>query len=208
MRTSIFWRSLLLAAAAALALAPAALGDTCCANVAVGLSPRTADPGDQVTVAGIRCLHYDNSGPVAFAAARFYLHRGHEAADPNPGDVPGNGPGLPSDLPTTDRWPAFDSVASSDGLVGSAVLTVPQLRSGSYQLWWWCDDGSGPGGGIHYSDGPRLTISGTPDTDAALPDLSGEPADRAPLVLLGIGAAAAAGTWRFASRRRILRPNR
>lgn len=151
----------------ALALAPAALADTCCANVVVQLSPVTASPGERVTASGIRCLRYDNSGPIEFAPSKFYLSAGHQSADANPGDTPGNGQGLPADLPAVEHWPALRDHTAAAGGIGSAVLVVPDLPGGSYQLWWWCDNGGGPGSGIHYSDGPRLTVTGSPETDAS-----------------------------------------
>lgn len=71
-----------------------------------------------------------------------------------------------------EEWHAFDSVAAGAAGVaapGDATITVPDLADGRYQLWWWCDDGSGPGGGIHYSTGPRLAIGQVPDTATADP---------------------------------------
>lgn len=51
-----------------------------------------------------------------------------------------------------------------DVAAGSAAIVVPNLPDGRYQLWWLCDNGGGPGSGIHYSTGPRLAIGVAPDT--------------------------------------------
>ncbi|MCJ7710833.1 MAG: hypothetical protein MUQ32_08370, partial [Chloroflexi bacterium] len=47
---------------------------------------------------------------------------------------------------------------------GDAAIIGPDLPDGLYQLWWLCDNGGGPGSGIHYSPGPRLAIGVPPDT--------------------------------------------
>jgi hypothetical protein len=156
--------------AAVLLLAPVAVGDTCCANTSVKLDPGSAKVGDAVRLTGIQCLHADNTGGLPLNSGSFWLWTGDRGAEADPDEVPG--PGLPQDLPPTEEWLPFDSV---DPAAGSAVITVPDLPDGTYQLWWWCDDGSGPGGGIHYSTGPRLAI-GVPDTAT---DAIGSPETRA-----------------------------
>jgi hypothetical protein len=181
MKTRSILRAVVIGVAAILLLAPATLADTCCANTRVGLTPHATRPGDAVRLTGLRCLHADNSGGLPLRLGSFWLWRGHRAADAAPDTAPG--PGLPQDLPPVERWLPFDSV---DVAAASAVITVPDLPDGTYQLWWWCDDGSGPGGGIHYSTGPRLAIGATPDTATAgvvAPETTGDPALRAWLFL-------------------------
>jgi hypothetical protein len=159
-------RATLIAGAAFLLLAPAVLADTCCANLPVGLDPRSAMPGDVVRVVGLRCLNADNTGPLPVKVGAFWLAKGERTADADPESAPG--PGLPAELPPIERWLHFATVPDPTKTVGDATIKVPDLPNGTYQLWWWCDDGSGPGGGIHYSTGPRLPIGGSPDTDTAI----------------------------------------
>ena len=159
-------RATLIAGAAVLLLAPAVLADTCCANLPVGLDPLSAKPADTIRLIGMQCLRSDGTGPLPMDLGSFWLATTDRPAIA-PGDVPG--PGLPQDLPTVDEWLAFDSVPDPTATSGDATIKVPDLPIGSYQLWWWCDDGSGPGGGIHYSTGPRLVIGSAPSTDAAVP---------------------------------------
>lgn len=154
----------MIAAAALLLLAPTALADTCCANIPVGLDPASAKPADTVRLIGMQCLRSNGSGPLPVNLGAFWLATTDRPAI-EPGDVPAVG--LPQDLPPVDEWLAFDSVPDPSATSGDATIKVPQLSNGTYQLWWWCDDGSGPGGGIHYSTGPRLAIGGIPDTDTA-----------------------------------------
>ena len=44
-----------------LLVAPAALADTCCANVPVVLDPPSATPGATVRLIGMQCLNYDGT---------------------------------------------------------------------------------------------------------------------------------------------------
>jgi hypothetical protein len=152
----------LIAAAAALAAAQPVSADTCCANVPVQPAPRSVDPGDVVALTGLQCLRSDGSGPLSLNLVSFWLATGRRPAE-DPGDTPGN---LPyPDLPDVETWypfasaPDFETAAS-----GAATIVVPDLADGRYQLWWLCDNGGGPGSGIHYSTGPRLTIGTPPDT--------------------------------------------
>ena len=175
--------ALLLSTPGVLLVAPAVLADTCCANLPVGLSPRSADPGDVVRVTGLECRNADNSGPLPLHLGAFWLSLDRRPADADPGSVPGLGLPAP-DLPPVERWHSFSRVPGPSATVGDATLVVPDLAPGTYQLWWWCDDGSGPGGGIHYSTGPRLVVGGVPDT-ATEPTagVTGTPSDPVALVL-------------------------
>jgi hypothetical protein len=110
----------------------------------------------------MECRSADNGGPLPLNLGAFWLWPGKRGADANPNTVPG--PGLPEDLPPTEKWLPFASVPDATARSGNATITVPDRPDGTYQLWWWCDDGSGPGGGIHYSTGPRLAIGGAPNT--------------------------------------------
>lgn len=159
-------RAVVIGIAAVLLLAPAALADTCCANTRVTLDPPSAKPGDAVRLIGMRCLRADNSGGLPLSLGSFWLWAGDRAGEADPDTAPG--PGLPQDLPPVEKWLPFDSV---DVAAGSAAIIVPNLPDGRYQLWWWCDNGGGPGSGIHYSTGPRLAIGVVPDTatEAARP---------------------------------------
>jgi hypothetical protein len=151
--------------AALLMTAATALADTCCANTAVGLEPRVADVGDTVAITGIVCLDYDNSGPLQLNLFGFWLSPATMRPDPNPGDAPGDGQSMPVDVPRDDQWLAFRTVSDAVVGSGSGTIVVPPLPRGSYQLWWRCDNGGGPGSGIHYSAGPRLQVGGGgPDT--------------------------------------------
>jgi hypothetical protein len=189
--------------AAALVVPPVALADTCCANTTVRLDPQSARAGDAVRLTGMECLNADNTGPKPLNLGSFWLWTGDRGAEAVPNEVPG--PGLPGDLPPTEEWLPFDSV---DAAARSAVITVPALPDGTYQLWWWCDDGSGPGGGIHYSTGPRLAV-GVPDTATEAldppetPSVQGLPAW--PVPVFGLSAMIAA-MW--ASRGHAARPER
>lgn len=168
-----------LAGFAVLALTvPVALADTCCANTPVSFEPATAMPGDTVRLDGISCLASDNSGPLALNLQGFWLSTDDVPADPDPGDVPGSGlVHLAEDLPPVEDWPAFEIVTGAGrAAAGSATIVVPTLANGSYQLWWWCDNGGGPGSGIHYSGGPRLAVGSTaPDTATVAPAAGAEP---------------------------------
>ena len=152
-------RATVIGIAALLLLAPPALADTCCANVPVGLDPPSAMPGDTVQITRLRCLHADNSGGLPLSLGSFWLWAGDRAGEADPDAAPG--PGLPQDLPPVEEWLPFDSV---DVAAGSAAIIVPNLPDGRYQLWWLCENGGGPGSGIHYSTGPRLAIGVAPDT--------------------------------------------
>jgi hypothetical protein len=185
-------RAALIAAAALLLLAPAVLADTCCANIPVGLDPASAKPADTVRLIGMQCLRSDGTGPLALNIGSFWLATTERSAI-EPGDVPG--PGLPQELPPVDEWLAFDSVPDPSAASGDATIKVPTLPNGTYQLWWWCDDGSGPGGGIHYSTGPRLTIGGSPDTDTAVVVSSGTSGSPVWPVGLGLALGAVVFVW-------------
>ena len=162
MGTNRTLRSAIAAIIAILLLAPPALADTCCANLPVRLDPRSAMPGDTVRLIGLECRNADNSGPLPLKLGAFWLWPGKRAAEGQPDVVPG--PGLPADLPSTARWLPFATLPPPTAGRGDATIIVPDLPDGTYQLWWWCDDGTGPGGGIHYSTGPRLAIGVPPDT--------------------------------------------
>ena len=156
---------------AVLLLVPVVLADTCCANIPVVLDPPAVMPRDVVRLVGLRCLNADNTGPLPLNLGAFWLATGTQAADPDPASAPG--PGLPGDLPPVDKWLPFASVPDRAATSGDATIVVPDLPHGTYQLWWWCDDGSGPGGGIHYSTGPRLAIGAVPDTATETASLAG-----------------------------------
>lgn len=158
-------RAVVAATVGLLLLAPIAAADTCCANTAVEIEPRSANPGDVVRVNGITCLNADNTPGAVFKPERFWFWPGSRAAEGAPDVVPGEG--LPQDLPPVDTWPSFTSAIKPASGPAIAVLSVPELSEGTYQLWWWCD-GGGPGGGIHYSTGPRLVV-GMPDTSTVEP---------------------------------------
>jgi hypothetical protein len=166
-------RALAIASAAVLLLAPPVSADTCCANLPVDLEPTAARPGDTVRLIGLECRDADNSGPNPLDLGTFWLATTNRAPEGDPDTTPGEGP---PDFPPVEAWHAFDSVAPGAAGVaapGDATITVPDLPDGRYQLWWWCDDGSGPGGGIHYSTGPRLVIGEVPDTATAPPRVEG-----------------------------------
>ena len=148
---------------AALLIASTALADTCCANLSVGLDPRSAKSGDTVRLTGMACRNADNTGPLPLNLAAFWLAPGRRPAT-DPADVPGLGLPAP-DLPPVDEWLAFTSAPTFGSTnSGDATIAVPGLPNGLYQLWWRCDNGGGPGSGIHYSTGPRLAIGVPPDT--------------------------------------------
>lgn len=174
---------LLMAITLALLVAPEALADTCCANTAVLLQPTTAEPGDTVRLTGIQCLNYDNSGPLPLNLKRFWLSTSTVAANSAPGDVPG--PGVPADIPPVDQWRLFETVPGPNG-GGPATIVVPKVPAGSYQLWWLCDNGGGPGSGIHYSGGPRLIVGGALPNTATI-DPTPVRVPTALLLLLGCG---------------------
>jgi hypothetical protein len=155
-------------------VAQVALADTCCANTAVTLEPERALPGQTVTVRGIRCLNADNSGPLSLNLRAFWLSSASVPADPDPGSVPGSGIGIPADVPPVERWLPFADAGDAEG--DTASLVVPVVPRGSYQVWWLCDNGGGPGSGIHYSGGSRLAVgSRGPDTSTADPGPSAVP---------------------------------
>lgn len=192
---------LVVGAMAALAFTPVAFGDTCCANTSVALRPARAMPGDAVELDGIRCLAYDNTGPLALNLKAFWLSTDRVPADGDPGSVPGGPARLATDLPPVERWLPFTSVSGAGAVgAGTATIVVPKLPSGSYQLWWLCDNGGGPGSGIHYSGGPRLVVGpGSPDTATATTPGREEGHDPARLLtiafLAGVGIAGFALTW-------------
>ena len=149
-------RATVIGAAAVLMLAPAVLADTCCANVPVALDPPAAMPGDVVRLTGLQCLNADGSGPLPLDLGAFWLSTGERAAEADPDTAPG--PGLPGDLPPTEAWLPFDGVGDASASGGDATIIVPDLPDGTYQLWWWCNEGTVPSAAIHYSTGPRLAI--------------------------------------------------
>ena len=189
MRSTV--RGTVIGIAAALLVASTALADTCCANLSVGLDPRSAMPGDTVRLTGIECRNSDNTGPLPLNLGAFWLAPGQRPAT-DPADVPGLGLPAP-DLPPVDEWVSFQSAPTFDSTnSGDATIIVPDLPNGLYQLWWRCDNGGGPGSGIHYSTGPRLAIGVPPDT-ATEPvssfgssDSGGDP----PWLVMALGAAA------------------
>ena len=165
------FRATIICIAAVLALAPPVLADTCCANVPVELDPPSAETGDTVRLTGLQCLTSGGDARLPLNLAAFWLAPGNRPAE-DPGDVPGT---LPyPDLPPTETWLPFASAppfgSTTDGV---ATITVPDLADGRYQLWWWCDNGEGPGSGIHYSPGPRLAIGLPPDTATEAVDSAG-----------------------------------
>ncbi len=190
MTASTSLRALIIASAAMLLMAPPVLADTCCANLPVDLEPTAARPGGAVRLIGMECRNADNSGPLPLVLGSYWLASTDRPAEAEPDTTPGEG--LPA-LPPVEDWHAFASVAAGAAGVaapGDATIIVPELPDGRYQLWWWCDDGSGPGGGIHYSTGPRLVIGQAPDTATATPGVAGD--DGRPAwptgIVLGIGA--------------------
>ena len=194
-------RSLVLGISTALLVTSAARADTCCANTVVTLEPERAVPGETVSLRGIRCLNADNSGPLDLNLRAFWLSSASVPTDPDPASIPGSGVGIPADVPPVERWLPFARAGEAGG--DTASLVVPDLPRGSYQLWWLCDNGGGPGSGIHYSGGARLAVGPrTPDTST---DETGSARSVGhhplPLVLLAaIGAA-------LAVRRFSKRPN-
>jgi hypothetical protein len=166
-------RAMVIASAAILLLAPPVLADTCCPNLPVDIEPTVTRPGAMVRLVGLECRNADNSGPLPLDLGTFWLATTDRPAEGDPDTTPGEGP---PDFPPVEEWHAFDSVAAGASGVaapGDATITVPELSDGRYQLWWWCDDGSGPGGGIHYSTGPRLVVGTVPDTATASPTSPG-----------------------------------
>jgi hypothetical protein len=184
-------RAMVIASAAILLLAPPVLADTCCANLPVDLDPTAAKPGDEVRLIGLECRDADNSGPNPLDLGTFWLATTDRPAEVAPDQTPSEGP---PDFPPAETWPAFDSVAPGAAGVaapGDATITVPDLPDGRYQLWWWCDDGSGPGGGIHFSTGPRLVVGEVPDT-ATVASIQPDHVERAggpAAAVVGLGAA-------------------
>ena len=67
-------------------------------------------------------------------------------------------------MPDAATWPAFDNVSPAADGSGAVSFTVPRLESGTYQLWWRCDNDDGPGSGIHYGTGERLSVAALPAT--------------------------------------------
>jgi hypothetical protein len=201
--------ALALSAPGVLLIAPTVLADTCCANVPTGFQPRSAHPGEVVTVTGLQCLNADNSGPLPLKPGAFWLSGDRRPAEPDPGSVPGLDLPFP-DLPPVETWPSFATVPDPSAAVGSATIIVPDLAAGTYQLWWWCDDGSGPGGGIHYSTGPRLIV-GVPDTateSAGIGVPSSAPGWPGGLLVLATASCLGIVRWgpfgvRFDTRRRV-----
>jgi hypothetical protein len=183
--------------AAVLLAASVALADTCCANTALKLHPTTANLGETVTVGGIVCLGPDNSGPLPLNLDGFWLSTDHVPADADPGSVPGGGGRLANDLPGVETWLPFASVTGGGAAAaGTVTLVVPAVTSGSYQLWWHCENGAGPGSGIHYSGGSRLRVQATgPNTATGLTPLPGAPAGIL-LLAASIATAVVAQIWR------------
>lgn len=181
---------------AVLLAASVALADTCCANTAVGLDHSSATIGDAVTATGIVCLGPDDSGPLPLNLTGFWLSRDRLPAVALPGGG-GDGGRLANDLPDVETWLPFETVTGSGtAATGTATFTVPAVASGSYQLWWHCENGAGPGSGIHYSGGSRLRVHTTgPNTATEATAPRGVPAG---ILLLAavITAAVAAGTLR------------
>jgi hypothetical protein len=199
---SVFARALV-ASAAVLAIAQPVSADTCCANVPVQPAPRSVDPGDVVTLTGLQCLRSDGTGPLALNLVSFWLATGRRPAE-DPADVPGN---LPyPDLPDVATWYPFASAPPFDTATSApATIVVPDVADGRYQLWWLCDNGGGPGSGIHYSTGPSLTVGSPPDTATApvLPAGGSRPSAWPAWLLLGPGMVALAiGVLRPAGDRR------
>jgi hypothetical protein len=189
---TVILRAAVLGFVGVLLLAPAALGDTCCANTPVEFHPRSATPGDVVRVSDVQCLNSDNSGPLPLRLVGFWLSPGSRAADADPETAPG--PGTPANMPEPATWPAFDGVTPAGTGSGTATFIVPQLRSGTYQLWWLCDNNGGPGSGIHYGTGDRLKVEGLPATSTApstMPMSSDAPWSM-PLVLFALASSALA----------------
>jgi hypothetical protein len=183
--------SVVIAALGVLLIAPPALADTCCANTAVGITPRSAMPGDTVKLTGIACLAPDNSGPLPLVLVGYWLSTDRVPGDANPGDTPGNPDvHLAADLPLDGDWLPFASVhGASKAAIGSATIVVPAMAKGSYQLWWRCDTGDGPESGIHYSGGVRLIVGrGAPDTATAGPAPVRQRTDLAPLLVAALAA--------------------
>jgi hypothetical protein len=194
-------RALLIVLMMTLALASPVLADTCCANLPVKLVPSSVDPGDTVRLVGLRCLRSDGSGPLPLNLGAFWLAKGHRPAE-DPRDAPGN---LPyPDLPPIERWLSFESAPTFDSTThGDATIVVPDLPDGLYQLWWWCDNGGGPGSGIHYSTGQRLAVGVPPDTATELaPDAPGHAPNEPVAALLVL-----AGTVLILTLRRRPRPS-
>ena len=186
-------------------LAPAASADTCCANRDVDFEPASADRGDTVTVDGIVCLRADNSGPLELNLVSFWLARTDVPGSSDPDTTPGDPIGPQTDdLPPVEDWLPFAGVDGAGvSAAGSARIMVPRLRAGTYQLWWECDNDGGPGSGIHYSGGPRLTV-GVPDTatePAVVPAFPAPVAPPAVPVALLAGAVAAMAALRRLARR-------
>lgn len=188
-------RAMVIASASILLLAPPVSADTCCANLPVELEPTAARPGDTVRLIGMECRDADNSGPLPLELGSFWLATTDRPAEGDPDTTPGVGP---PDFPPVEDWHAFESVeAGAAGVAapGDATVTVPDLPDGRYQLWWWCDNGSGPGGGIHYSTGPRLAIGQVPDTATAAPLVAGREEGRDTPVGLVAGIGVAVFLW-------------
>jgi hypothetical protein len=166
------------------------LADTCCANTPVGFQPSAARPGTTVRVTGIRCLNADNSGPLPVVLDGFWLWSGHRAADAHPDTVPA--PGLPEALPDVGQWLPFESVRPAADGSGVGAFTVPRLADGTYQIWWICNNDQGPGSGIHYGTGSRLTVGAPPETAAVGPTASPRSAGPEPALALLFGLSAGA----------------
>ena len=177
--------------AAALLIASTALADTCCANLSVGLDPRSAKSGDTVRLTGMECRNADNTGTLPLNLVAFWLAPGRRPAA-DPADVPGLGLPAP-DLPLVEEWLSFQSAPTFNSTNrGDATITVPDLPHGLYQLWWRCENGGGPGSGIHYSTGPRLALGIPPDTatDPASSFGSSDSGGGPPWLVIALGAAA------------------
>ena len=204
-------KATMLGIAAVLLLAPAVLAGTCCANTAIGLDPPSAMPGNAVRLFGMRCLNPDSAGSLPLNLGAFWLAADNRPATGN--DEPGSG--LPATLPPITEWLPFDSAPDPALGSGEATITVPDLPDGMYQLWWWCVE-TGPGGGIHYSSGPRLAVGDNPE-QADAPATAAETVGRANSssrpdwragLVLALGIAVFLGTARSLHGRRSRRPAR
>ncbi len=133
-------------------------------------------PRATVRLIGMECLSNDGTQTNPLKLGRFMLtSRSLE--------IPGIGP-TAAGLPPIGKWVRFKQVPDSSATTGDALVVVPDLPNGTDQLWWWCDDGSGPGGGIHYSTGPRLRIGPVAPDTAIEPNAPADTRDGSGVALL------------------------